>query len=321
MTKTAAPRDIVGKTLIELGREYPELVVLDADVGSSTRSAEFAAAFPSRFFQMGIAEANMAGVAAGLAASGKIPVMVGFAVFVTAKAFEQVRQSVAWANLNVKIIGSHAGLTVGLDGASHQAVEDVAIMRSLPNMCVLDPADAAETESAIRAAVVHRGPVYVRVGRLKSPVIYETPPRLTPGKAVVLREGKDATIIACGIMVARALEAASLLDGDGISVGVVDMASVKPLDGDCVVDCAGRTGAIVTAENASIVGGLGSAVAEVLAEKVPVPMERIGIPDVFGTSSDPERLMERYGMTAEHVRSAVTRVMARKRAQRGRDNG
>ena len=316
---SAAPRDAIGQTIRELGGLYANLVVLDTDVGSSTRSAEFGEAYPSRFFQMGIAEANAIGVAAGLAAAGKIPLVVGFAVFAAGKAFEQIRQSVAWASLNVKIIGSHVGFTVGLDGASHQSVEDMAIMRSLPNMAVLDPCDFASTGAAIKAAVAYNGPVYVRVGRLKAPIIYGSHVVFQIGKAVVLRPGADATIIASGLMLGKSLAAADLLKAEGIDVRVVDMASVKPLDVECVVRAAEETGAIVTAENGTINGGLGSAVAEVLGEKCPVPFERVGIPDRFGTSLDPEDLLEKYDMTAECLRSAVLRVIERKRTRYARE--
>lgn len=307
-----ATREAYGRALAELGAENRNIVVLDADLSKSTKTDLFAARFPERFFNVGIAEQNLMGMAAGLALAGKIPFASSFAIFATGRAFEQVRNSICHARLNVKIVASHAGITVGEDGASHQAVEDIAIMRALPHMTVIVPADAVQTTQAVRAAAAHHGPVYLRLGRPAVPQIYDDGYRFTWGRADVLREGKDATVVACGIMVAKALEAATALAAEGVEVTVINMAMVKPLDAETLVAAARRTGAVVTAEEHSIVGGLGSAVAEVLGENCPVPMLRVGMPDVFGESGRPEELLEKYGLTAGHVAAAVRKVLARK---------
>jgi len=313
MSEKIATREAYGKALVELGRENSDVVVLDADLAKSTKTINFGKEFPERFFDMGIAEQNMMGTAAGLAAAGKIPFASSFAVFATGRVYDQVRNSICYPGLNVKIGASHAGITVGEDGASHQAVEDIALMRVLPNMTVFVPADGPSTAAAVRAAVEINGPVYIRLGRSKVPVLYGDDLEFNPGKAVRLRSGKDATVIACGIMVSAALEAASHLEKEGISVGVMDMHTVKPLDVAAVIQAAKETGAVVTAEEHSIIGGLGGAVAEVLGESIPVPLMRVGIPDVFGESGKPGELLEKYGLSAAHIVTAVKDVLARKR--------
>lgn len=311
MTKIAT-RDAYGKALVELGRENPDVVVLDADLAKSTKTIEFARHFPERFFDMGIAEQNMVGTAAGLAAAGKIPFCSTFAIFATGRAFEIIRNSVAYSRLNVKIAASHAGITVGEDGGSHQSVEDIALMRSLPNMTVFVPADAVETRAAVRAAAQIRGPVYIRLGRPGVPVLHGDDFHFEPGRAVIMREGNDATIIATGIMVATALEAAGLLEQEGIGVRVINMHTIKPLDEETVIAAARETGVIVTAEEHSIIGGLGGAVAETVCTHHPVPVYRLGIPDVFGESGKPGELLEKYGLTAAHLAARVREAVKRK---------
>ncbi len=308
-----ATRVAYGKTLRELGAEKQDIVVLDADLAGSTKTAEFGKEFPDRFFNMGIAEANMIGAAAGLAASGKIPFCSTFAVFATGRVYDQIRNSVANPALNVKIAASHAGLTVGADGSSHQTVEDIALMRVLPNMRVFVPADAVETRALIRAAAALKGPVYIRLGRSAVPVIHKADTEILPGRAVRLREGQDVAIIATGIMVAEALAAARALEEEDISAAVLDMHTIKPLDTEAVLQLARTTGALVTAEEHSIIGGLGSAVAETLGEGYPVPMERVGVEDTFGESGAPDELLEKYGLTAGDIAAAARRVLKRKK--------
>ena len=310
--KKIATREGYGKALAKLGAEYENMVVLDADLSGSTRSYEFCKHYPERFFNMGIAEQNLMGVAAGLAATGKIVFASTFAIFATGRAFEQIRNSIAYPRLNVKIAASHAGLTVGADGASHQALVDMSIMRSLPNMTVIAPADVVEAEKAVSAVAEYEGPVYLRLGRAAVPVIYDENHKFQIGKASQLREGHEATIIACGIMVPESLQAAAELAEEGIIVRVINMATLKPLDQEMVLRAAKETGAIVTAEEHSIIGGLGSAVAEVLVENYPVPMERVGVKDVFGESGEPEQLLKKYGLTVQEIKEAVYRVLPRK---------
>jgi transketolase len=304
-----ATREAYGKALVELGAENPDIVVLDADLAKSTKTIEFKKHFPHRFFDLGVAEANMVGTAAGLAAAGKIPFCSTFAVFAAGRAFDQIRQSVAYPRLNVKIAASHAGITVGEDGASHQSVEDVALMRVLPNMTVFVPADAVETAGAVRAAVDIDGPVYIRLGRAGVPVLHGGDFKFVPGQAVTLRQGLDATIIASGFMVGQALQAAELLAAEGIEAGVLNIHTIKPLDVQAIVDAAQRTGLIVTAEEHSIIGGLGSAVAETLAEHYPVPMLRVGLQDVFGESGRPDELLQKYGLTPDDIVNAVQKLL------------
>lgn len=307
-----ATREAYGKALVALGAENPNIVVLDADLSKSTKTADFAKNYPERFFNMGIAEANMIGTAAGFAASGKIPFASTFAVFATGRAFEQIRNSIAYPKLNVKIAATHAGVTVGEDGGSHQAIEDVAIMRALPNMTVLVPADGEETRQAIYAAAEYEGPVYIRMGRLDAPLLFDENYTFKIGKANVIREGSDVTIFANGVMVAAALEAAEELATNGVKASVVNVASIKPLDEETIIRMAKATGAVVTAEEHTIIGGLGSAVAEVLAESAPTPMVRVGLKDVFGQSGRPTELLEKYGLTPKDVVKAVDEVLKKK---------
>ena len=307
-----ATRDAYGRALVKLGAENKDIVVLDADLAGSTRTKEFKKHYPERFFNMGIAEQNMMGTAAGLATAGKIVFASTFAIFATGRAFEQIRNSIAYAKLNVKIVASHAGLTVGEDGASHQAIVDISIMRSLPNMTVIVPADGVEAEKAVIAAAQYNGAVYIRMGRSAVPVIYQQDYDFAIGKASVLKEGQDVSVLACGIMIAESLKAAEELAQEGISVKVINVATIKPIDKEAIVKAAQETGAIVTVEEHSIIGGLGSAVAEVLVENEPVPMERVGVKDIFGESGKPQALLEKYGLTAKEVVSAVKKVLARK---------
>ncbi|KLU67030.1 1-deoxy-D-xylulose-5-phosphate synthase [Desulfosporosinus acididurans] len=312
MANKAATRDAYGKALLILGKENPNVVVLDADLSKSTKTAEFGKNYPERFFNMGIAEGNLLGTAAGLAAAGKIPFASSFAIFATGRAFEQIRNSIAYPKLNVKIAATHAGISVGEDGGSHQAIEDVAIMRALPNMVVLVPADGEETRQMVLAAAEHQGPVYIRMGRLEVPVLFDEDYHFEIGKAKVLKEGTDVAIMANGLMVAVALEAAELLAGEGISVSVVNVSSVKPLDEETILRVAKETRAVVTAEEHNIIGGLGSAIAEVLGEKLPTPMVRVGLKDTFGESGRPYELLEKFGLGKEDLVKAVREALAKK---------
>lgn len=311
MTKIAT-REAYGKALVKLGAENKDIVVLDADLSKSTQTALFAKEFPERFFNIGIAEQNLIGTAAGLAAAGKIPFASTFAMFATGRAFEQIRNSVAYPALNVKVAATHAGISVGEDGASHQSVEDIAIIRAVPNMTVLVPADATETEQAVRAAVAMQGPVYLRLGRLALPVLFDESYKFEVGKANTVREGSDVTVIACGLMVGPAIEAAEQLAAENIKVRVINMGTLKPIDRDVIVKAAQETGAIVTAEEHSIIGGLGSAVAEVLVQTQPAVQEMVGIKDTFGESGVPTELLEKYGLTTREVVAAIRRAIARK---------
>lgn len=307
-----ATREAYGAFLESYGEEDLNLVVLDADLSKSTMTNSFAKKYPERFFDMGIAEQNLMGVAAGMAAAGKTVVASTFAVFAAGRAFEIVRNSICYPNLSVKICATHAGLTVGEDGASHQAVEDLGIMRTLPNMIVINPADGVSAQKLIREALNTAGPAYVRLGRAKVADIYEDEHQVTLGKAVKLKEGQDVAIIATGIMVEAALIAREELLERGIEAQVIDMHTLKPLDVEAVVNAAKETGAVVTAEEHSIIGGLGSAVAEVLGEHYPVPMKRVGIMDVFGESGKPEELLEKYGLTAADIVKGALEAMAKK---------
>ncbi|WP_018702192.1 transketolase family protein [Anaeromusa acidaminophila] len=308
-----ATREAYGEALKEIGGKNEQIVVLDADLSKSTKTNVFAKAYPQRFFNVGIAEQNLVGTAAGLAASGKVPFVSTFAMFAAGRAFEQIRNSVCYPKLNVKVAATHAGLTVGEDGASHQAIEDVSLMRSLPNMTVLVPADEEETRQAIAWAAEYQGPVYIRLGRMSVDAVSPEGYVFAPAKAALLTEGNDVTLIANGVMVTAALEAAKTLATEGIQARVINMASVKPLDAAAVVSAAKETGAIVTCEEHSIIGGLGSAVAEVLAEQAPAPMERVGVKDTFGESGKPKELLAKYGLTAVDVAEAARRVVARKK--------
>lgn len=307
-----AARDAYGEILKELGAKNPDIVVLDADLSSSTKTAIFAKAFPHRFFNTGIAEANMMGVAAGLAASGKIPFASTFAVFGAGRAYEQIRNSICYPNLNVKIAVTHAGLTVGEDGATHQMLEDVALMRVLPNMTVIVPADAAETTAAVTWAANYKGPVYIRMGRAKCEDIMPENMEFIPGKGTILKEGTDVTIIACGIMVAKALTAAKHLEEKNLSARVINMSSIKPIDKELIIESAKKTGAIITCEEHTIHGGLGGAVAEVVCQSHPVPMAMIGTNDTFGESGKADELLEKYGLTEEHIMEESIKLIERK---------
>jgi transketolase len=306
-------RDAFGKTLVELGAEMPDLVVLDADISSSLKTGAFRRQYPERHINFGVAEQNMMLGAAGLSTTGLVPVACTYATFATLRACEQVRSFICYASLNVKIACSHGGLEVGWDGPTHQGTEDIAIMRSFPNMTVIVPADSVAASSLLRQAVGMSGPVYFRMGRNPVPVIYDPRQPFAVGQAITVREGKDLTIIATGVMVALALDAAAQLASDGIEVRVVDMHTVKPLDGAAVQRAAGETGAIVTAEDHSIIGGLGSAVAEYLSEHRAAPMERVGIPDAFCRSGEPEALFAMYRMAAPDIARAAREVLRRKK--------
>lgn len=307
-----ATRAAYGQTLAELGERYPQLVVLDADLSGSTMTKSFAEKYPERFFDMGIAEGNMAGVAAGLAACGKIPFMNSFAMFSAGRAWEQVRNSIAYPGLNVKVIGSHGGLSVGEDGATHQCIEDYAIMRAIPGMLVLSPCDGPEMQEAVKALLEYQGPAYMRLGRLAVESVTDTVPEyhFELGKGSVLRDGSDATIIATGMMVQCAYEAAGQLSQEGISLRVIDMHTIKPLDTELVIKAAQETGCIITSEEANIIGGLGSAVAEVVSEHCPVPVVRHGVKDEFGRSGKAQAVLDAYQLNAqgiaEKVRYALT---------------
>ena len=296
-----ATREAYGETLKELGAQIPEIVVLDADLSASTKTAVFAKAFPDRFFDTGIAEGNMMSVAAGLAASGKIPFASTFAVFGAGRAYEQIRNSICYPNLNVKVAVTHAGLTVGEDGATHQMLEDIALMRALPNMTVVVPADAAETAQVIRWAASYQGPVYIRMGRAKVEDVISPDAEFVPGKSTTLADGSDVTIMACGIMTQQALQAAKMLAEEGISARVINMSSIKPIDEAAIVKAAKETGAIVTCEEHTVMGGFGSAVAEVVVRQCPVPMAMVGTEDVFGQSGKASEVLKVYGLTPEHI--------------------
>ncbi|HEU0265477.1 MAG TPA: transketolase family protein [Geobacterales bacterium] len=312
MSSMIATRDAYGETLVELGAEHSEIVVLDADLSGSTKTGNFAKKFPERFFNMGIAEANMVGTAAGLAAVGKTPFLSTFAIFAAGRAWEQIRQSVAYPKANVKVVATHGGITVGEDGGSHQSVEDIAIMRAIPNMTVMVPADGVETKLAIRAAARYKGPVYIRLGRNKVPTLFPADHPFEIGRGTQLADGKDLTFVTTGMMTAQAQQAVELLKKQGISARLVHLGTIKPLDSELLLRAAKETGAIVTAEEHSVVGGLGGAVAEFLAENAPVPLVRVGIQDRFGTSGKAEELIKYFGLMPEDLVEAAQRVLARK---------
>ena len=314
MSTMVATRDAYGETLAELGGENADIVALDADLSGSTKTSLFAKKFPERFFNMGIAEANMMGTAAGLAAVGKVPFVSTFAVFAVGRAWEQMRQSVAYPKANVKIVATHGGVTVGEDGGSHQSVEDIAIVRAVPNMTVIVPADGVETKAAIRAAANHKGPFYIRLGRNKVPTIFGDDYRFEIGKGCQMAPGSDLTIVSTGLMTAQALAAAKLLQKEGVSARVVHIATIKPLDQEIILEAAMETGAVVTAEEHSVIGGLGGAVAEFLGESCPVPIKRVGIRDRFGTSGKAEELLKYFGLLAEDLVEAAREVLSRKRS-------
>ena len=304
--KKIATRESYGNALIEIGKENPNLVVLDADLAAATKTGMFKKVFPERHIDCGIAESNMAGVAAGLSLTGKIPFMSSFAMFAAGRAFEQVRNSIAYPKINVKIGATHGGISVGEDGATHQCCEDFALMRVIPGMVVACPSDDIEAKAMVEAAYEHVGPVYMRFGRLAVPVINDRPDyKFELGKGIVLREGKDLTIIANGLCVAPALEAAEKLAADGVDAKVINIHTIKPIDADLLVEAAKETGKIVTVEEHSVIGGLGGAVCEVLSEKYPVPVKRIGVNDVYGESGPAVKLIEKYGLDGKGVYASV----------------
>jgi transketolase len=299
-----ATREALGATLVELANEGLDVVAVEADLSKSTTTNKLADAFPERFFNVGIAEANMIDVAAGLAVAGKTPFTGSFAVFATGRAYDQIRNTICYSSLNVKLTPTHAGITVGPDGGSHQMIEDIALMRVLPGMRVLVPADFNAAVAAIRCAAATPGPFYVRLGRATLPEVYPEGTEWELGKANVLRKGTDVTIVAAGVMVAEALAAADQLAEAGVSAEVIDVATIKPLDVDTIVASAVKTGRVVTAEEHSIIGGLGSAVAEALGENAPTPLARVGVRDVFGTSGEPDELMAYFGLSASDIAAA-----------------
>ena len=315
MSEKKATRAAYGEMLVELADKYPELVVLDADLAGATMTKGFAQACPDRFFDMGIAEANMIGVAAGLAACGKKPFANSFAMFTAGRAYEQVRNSVAYPGLNVKCVGSHGGISVGEDGATHQCIEDLALMSAIPGMLVLNPCDAHEMRQAVQALIAYKGPAYLRLGRMAVETVTDSVPgyKFELGRAAALREGSDLTICATGLMVQRALAAAELLAGEGVSARVLDFHTIKPLDGEALLAAARETGCIVTTEEHSIVGGLGAAVASFLAERCPVPVLRHGVRDVFGRSGKAEQVLEAYGLTPAGIVETARAALELKR--------
>ena len=304
--KKIATRDSYGNALVELGKEHENLVVLDADLAAATKTGVFKKAFPERHFDCGIAESNMAGVAAGLAAAGKVPFMSSFAMFAAGRAFEQIRNSIGYPHLNVKIGATHAGISVGEDGATHQCNEDIALMRTIPGMVVINPSDDIEAKAAVKAAYEYVGPVYLRFGRLAAPVINDHADyEFKIGKGITLREGKDVTIIATGLMVSAALEAAEMLAKDGIEATVLNIHTIKPLDEELVVKATLATGKVVTVEEHSVIGGLGSAVCDVLCEKAPTKVMKIGMNDIYGESGPAAALLHKYGLDGEGVYNKV----------------
>ncbi len=308
MTEKKATREAYGEALKELAVINKDVVVLDADLSKSTKTAEFKSVCPERFINVGIAEQNLIGVAAGLSLTGKIPFASSFAMFASGRAFEIIRNTVAYPKLNVKIAATHAGLTVGEDGASHQALEDISLMRSIPNMVVINPADAVEAKKAILKIAEYNGPVYIRLGRAKVPVIYDEDYNFEIGKGVELCGGNDASIIATGIMVEKALKARDMLESQGIKARVINIHTIKPIDEEIIIKAAKETKAIVTAEEHNIIGGLGSAVAEVISENCPVPLKRIGVKDTFGESGKPDELLIKYNLTENDIINAVKAI-------------
>jgi transketolase len=296
-----ATREVYGEVLVELAKSNKNIVVLDADLAKSTKTIEFKKVCPKRFFDIGISEQDMIGTAAGLAVCGKIPFASTFAIFASGRAYEQIRNSVAYPKLNVKIAATHAGITVGEDGATHQAIEDISLMRSIPNMTVINPADDLETRQAILAAAEYEGPVYLRLGRLSVPRVHDENYSFQIGKGHTVRDGKDLTIIATGIMVYMAIEAAELLKQDGIDARVINISTIKPLDRELVIQAAKETGKIITAEEHSVIGGLGSAVAETLIKEYPIPVRMIGIQDEFGRSGSPSELLNHYQLSISGI--------------------
>ncbi|MBW2527353.1 MAG: transketolase family protein [Deltaproteobacteria bacterium] len=313
MSRILATREEYGRTLVRLGERSRDVVVLDADLSGSTCTKMFAKRFPDRFFNMGISEQDLIGTAVGMSLAGKVPFVSSFAVFLTGRCWEQIRQSVALPGCNVNLVGTHGGITVGKDGASHQALEDIAVMRAIPSMTVIVPADAVETRKAVEASAWYDGPVYIRLTREKLPVIHPDEKPFRIGTGVVVRDGGDVTLFAIGLMLHLALEAAEALSRQGVEARVVDLATVKPIDEHLVARCAEETGCAVTAEEHTIVGGLGDAVGEVVLRRCPIPLERIGVRDSFGRSGDPQDLLAYFELTPESIVAAARRAVARKR--------
>ncbi|MCL4417454.1 MAG: transketolase family protein [Actinobacteria bacterium] len=311
--QTAYTREAYGQEIVKLGGENPDIVVLEADISTSTKTCYFAKAFPERFFNVGVAEQNEAIVAAGLASTGLIPFLSTYAVFASMRACEQVRTFICYPNLNVKIAVSHGGITPCTDGVTHQATEDLAIMRVMPNMSVIAPTDYNMTKAAVRAAAEHYGPVYIRLTRDPLPIIYEENVAFKIGKAFKLYDGNDVTIISVGDMTYTAIKARDALKNQGISAALIDMPTIKPIDGQAIINAARSTGAIVTVEDHQIIGGLGSAVAEVLGENYPIPLKRIGLADTFAESGEYELLLDKYGMSSKHIAEAAKNVIKMKR--------
>ncbi len=308
------PRTAYGEALVELGAMHPNLVVLDADLSKSTKTIMFAKKYPDRFFEMGIAEANMISAAAGLASAGKLPFVSTFAVFATGRVYDQIRMDLAYSKANVKIFATHGGISVGKDGASHQMIEDIGLMRMLPNMTVLAPSDYTQTKKLVHLMAEHIGPIYARIGRADAPVLYtkEYIESITLGKGMIVEDGDDATVLACGTMVDAALDAHHILKKKGISARVIDMHTIKPLDENLVIKCAKETGCLVTVEEHSIIGGLGAATSEILAENKTVgriSFKRMGIRDQFCESGEPDELLEKYGLNAEHITKQIQNLL------------
>ncbi|MDP3143128.1 MAG: transketolase family protein [Candidatus Omnitrophota bacterium] len=308
MAEMLYARDVYGKTLVELGKANSNIVVLDADLSGSTRTQLFAREFPERFFNFGVAEQNMMATAAGMSSCGKVVFASTFAMFATGRAWDQVRNSICYNNFNVKIVATHAGLTVGPDGASHQAIEDIAIMRAIPNMTIIVPCDGPETREAVIAAYEHDGPVYVRIGRVKVYTI-EDKPKFVLGKGYKLKDGKDISLIACGIMVKSTLDAAAALEKEGISARVINLHTIRPIDTDIIINAAKETKGIIVCEEHSVIGGLASAVSDVVVENQPVPVLKIGIKNRFGQSGEPDELLQEYCLTCEEVVKTAKKIL------------
>ena len=309
--KKIATRESYGNALAELGNEFPELVVLDADLAGATKTSVFMKAFPERHIDCGIAECNMVGIAAGLATTGKVPFVSSFAMFAAGRAYEQVRNAVGYPKLNVKIGATHAGISVGEDGATHQCNEDIALMRTIPGMVVINPSDDVEAKAAVRAAIEHQGPVYLRFGRMAVPVINDKPDyKFEIGKGVVLREGKDLTIVATGLCVNESLVAAEMLAADGVEAKVINIHTIKPLDEELIVAAAKETGKVVTVEEHSVIGGLGSAVCDALSAKAPTQVLKLGMQDVFGESGPAAQLVKKYELDGEGIYKQIKEALA-----------
>ncbi len=308
----AATRDAYGKALMDLGEENPDVIVLDADLSKSTRTEMFGKAYPERFIDIGIQEMNLVGIASGLASCGKIPFISSFACFLMCKGYEQLRVGVAFPNLNVKVVTSHGGISVGEDGASQQSVEDFALAGTLPNFVVMVPSDEFQAKSLIKQAAAHKGPVYIRTGRSKAPILYNDKTEFKIGKGIRLREGKDVTLVATGLLVFEALEAAQMLVSKGIDASVVDIHTLKPLDSELLSAEAKKTGAFVVAEEHLIWGGLGSVVSQFVSKNHPVPVEFVGINDTYAESGQPNELFEKYGLTSKHITQAAQKAVSRK---------